>query len=409
MITSVTYTVSDGQGGTSTATVSITVTGTNDTPIVAAIPAQDSTGRDVINLDVSSFFSDAETHEPLTFAASNLPPGLSINPTTGLITGSIDPNAASTGPYSVTVTGTDIHGASVTTSFQWNVENPDLMVLVNDSVPSVNAGDTVVFSVNYANISNRDATGVVITQTLPAHTTFNSAASTAGWINNGDGTYSYALGNVDAHDNGTILFAVTVADTLPSGIDQTSTSSSIADDGSHGNDLTPFNNIASDVTSIDARPDYRITIDDSKVLVYRGETLTYNIHVSNNGSQNGTGVVVTSYFPPEVLGSITASHGGVINTLAGTITWNLGALPAGSDVNLTVSGVIPMNAPTSILNFAQYVIVTDDGSNGADRTPSNNAATDSNFLMSFGFDSFGNRSQEGFGMIPPSAPPLTTS
>ncbi len=103
------------------------------------------------------------------------------------------------------------------------------MVLVNDSVPSVNAGDTVVFSVNYANISNRDATGVVITQTLPAHTTFNSAASTAGWINNGDGTYSYALGNVDAHDNGTILFAVTVADTLPSGIDQTSTSSSIAD------------------------------------------------------------------------------------------------------------------------------------------------------------------------------------
>ncbi len=68
VITSVTYTVSDGQGGTSTATVSITVTGTNDTPIVAAIPAQDSTGRDVINLDVSSFFSDAETHEPLTFA-----------------------------------------------------------------------------------------------------------------------------------------------------------------------------------------------------------------------------------------------------------------------------------------------------------------------------------------------------
>lgn len=54
---------------------------------------------------------------PLTWSAQNLPAGLSINPGTGLISGT--PSAANA--YSVTVTGTDPSGASASAAFTWTI------------------------------------------------------------------------------------------------------------------------------------------------------------------------------------------------------------------------------------------------------------------------------------------------
>jgi hypothetical protein len=54
------------------------------------------------------------------FSAAGLPPGLSINPSTGVISGTTGSTIAS---YSVTVSDTDSAGATATVSFTWNVWN----------------------------------------------------------------------------------------------------------------------------------------------------------------------------------------------------------------------------------------------------------------------------------------------
>ncbi len=145
--TSVTYLATDSQGGTSSAVLVVTVVGTNDAPTSTAIAAQTSADAQTVSLNVAGSFSDPDTTDLLTFAASGLPSGLSINTTTGLISGTIANNASVTSPYSVTVTATDNHGATTSQTFAWTVTNP---------------GPTAVADTGTA-LENGSATGNVLT------------------------------------------------------------------------------------------------------------------------------------------------------------------------------------------------------------------------------------------------------
>ncbi len=121
--TSVTYTATDSQGGTSSTTLTITVTGANDGPTSTPIAAQSSSDAQSISLNVSGNFADPDAGAVFAYSASGLPSGLSIN-ATGIISGTIASNASVTGPYSVTVTATDEHGAATSQTFAWAVSNP---------------------------------------------------------------------------------------------------------------------------------------------------------------------------------------------------------------------------------------------------------------------------------------------
>ena len=63
--------------------------------------------------------TDAED-DPLTFSATGLPPGLLINPVTGLITG----NPTVAGAYSVTATTKDPGGLTSSETFDWTITSP---------------------------------------------------------------------------------------------------------------------------------------------------------------------------------------------------------------------------------------------------------------------------------------------
>lgn len=86
---------------------------------------------------------------PLNWSATGLPPGVTINASSGLISG---PVTAAPATYSVTVTATDTNGASNSVSFSWNVlsdvgspvKNSASLKCLNDINSLVSPGNPIV-------------------------------------------------------------------------------------------------------------------------------------------------------------------------------------------------------------------------------------------------------------------------
>jgi large repetitive protein len=210
----ITYTISDGQGGTSTATVTVTVTSVNDAPVVdTPLPSIAGVDGTAANIPTAGNFSDLD-NETLTFAAIGLPTGLSINPATGVITGTIDRNASQLGPnadgiYTVTVTASDGRGGTVSSTFTYTVTNPGPSA-ANDSATT--AEDTPVTVNVLANDSDPDADPLTVTSAIsPNGTVVINANGTLTFTPaanfNGPTTISYAISD---GNGGTATATVTI-------------------------------------------------------------------------------------------------------------------------------------------------------------------------------------------------------
>src|SRR5262249_21206324 len=78
--------------------------------------------------------------DPLTYIAAGLPLGVSLNSSTGVLSGTIDPGAADGGSYPVTVAATD-GTLSTSQSFLWTVL--PRVVLTDPGAQSNTEGDVV--------------------------------------------------------------------------------------------------------------------------------------------------------------------------------------------------------------------------------------------------------------------------
>jgi hypothetical protein len=84
---------------------------------LSLLPDQQNAEGDAVSIQVPAAGPDGL---PLTYTADGLPPGLGIEQTTGLISGTLAPGAAREEPYAVTVTVTDGQ-TSDAQSFAWSV------------------------------------------------------------------------------------------------------------------------------------------------------------------------------------------------------------------------------------------------------------------------------------------------
>jgi hypothetical protein len=116
-------------------------------PTIAQPSSQTNTEADVVNLAISA--SDPSGYA-LTYDAVNLPTGLSINASTGVISGTVDNSAAENfgGAYDTTVIASDSQGGSASTEFPWTIiDLPRAPVLTNPGDQTNSAGDTVSLQV----------------------------------------------------------------------------------------------------------------------------------------------------------------------------------------------------------------------------------------------------------------------
>lgn len=137
---SVTLTVSDNSGGTTDASFAWAVRA-NQAPAITAIDNQEATVD--VAVSFTPTFTDADDTD-FAWSASGLPDGLSIDATSGAITGT----PTTTGTFNVALTVTDASGASDSASFDWVIvtivaqdapatqDNPD-------AAPSGSEGDPV--------------------------------------------------------------------------------------------------------------------------------------------------------------------------------------------------------------------------------------------------------------------------
>ena len=139
----------------------------NQSPTLLSIDDQTNDEMEMITLQVVATDPEGDT---LNYNASGLPPGLSIDMTSGLISGNVDESAALNSPYSVIVFVDDNVNPAVSDTFNWVINAPGLPteICINTGGLEYTDGDGKVFMADdfFSGPTGFFSTGQAIDNTL---------------------------------------------------------------------------------------------------------------------------------------------------------------------------------------------------------------------------------------------------
>jgi uncharacterized repeat protein (TIGR01451 family) len=207
----------------------------------------------------------------------------------------------------------------------------DLAVLESAAPPTnVSASGTITYTVTVGNNGPSTATGVTLTDFLPAGVFLVSATPSQGSCNQIGGSVSCALGTIASQASATVTVVVHPFNTGS----KTNTVTVLANE----NDSSSANNSASLTTSVTNAQlsDLRINITDSPDPVTVGAPLTYLITVTNLGEDNNASATVTDVLPPQVSFVAAKPSQGSCNQAGGVVTCDLGAISNGASATVTI-------------------------------------------------------------------------
>ncbi|MCP3937825.1 MAG: DUF11 domain-containing protein, partial [Actinomycetia bacterium] len=270
-----------------------------------------------------------------------------------------------------------------------HAQAPDLVIFKDDGGITADPGDGIVYTISVENLGNQDATGVVVSETVPENTTFSGIASDPAWTCFGTAAgspCSLALGTVAGGATPLAVdFAVVIDSSVPAGVTQIENTTSVAGDSP---ELDTSNNTASDQTPLNVTgtsPNLAITKDDGGITTEPGDEVVYTLTVENLGNQDATGVQVTETVPEHTtFSSSNDPDWTCLGTGAGsTCTFDLGTVAAGAAprplgfvvlVNSTVpAGVTEIENTTSVIGDSPELDTSDN--TASDQTPLNATGT----------------------------------
>jgi len=191
--------VTDGTAASDSESVSVTVTEVNAAPLVDPIADQSSGEGDAVSVQATATDPDLPA-QAVTWSATGLPPGVTIDPSTGAMTGTITAGAVAGSPYAVTVTATDPDGAATSTAFSWSV-SPSNSAPVLSPVPDATIDEQDPYTVVAAATDPEGQALRFELRQAPAGMTVDAATGRIRWTPSeaqGPDTYTVRVAVTDA-------------------------------------------------------------------------------------------------------------------------------------------------------------------------------------------------------------------
>jgi uncharacterized repeat protein (TIGR01451 family) len=243
------------------------------------------------------------------------------------------------------------------------VQDSDLAVAKTVNKAAAKIGDPLTYTVTVTNHGPSLATGVHLTEKLPAAVSLVSATPNAGTYDTA--TNIWTVGTLASGGQATLTLTAQIL-TAAAGTTLVNQASVAGDQP----DPDAANNTASAQTAVDPSADLALH-KSAPPTVAAGATLTYTLTVMNNGPSTATGVRLTDPLPPGVtLVSSTVSPAG--SCVSGPpVNCEVGSLGDGgtATVSLDVTVNPSLASSTTLTNTAAVTSTTDDPD------PTNNSAS----------------------------------
>ena len=219
---------------------------------------------------------------------------------------------------------------------------PALGVSILDAPEPVRPGETLSYTITYANTGSDVATGVSLALTYDPATTFVSATPPPTLGDN-----QWSLGDLAPGAGGTVVVDVTVNAALGSIV----TSNAVLSAGGALSASSSAN------TAVNAAPTLTLGLADTPDPVGAGGTLTYTFQYGNSGNEPATGVGVAAVYDPNVT-FVSATPAPDAGT---TGQWSLGTLAAGTTGQISVTVQVRSPLSNGTLLTTQATAVADGG------------------------------------------------
>jgi uncharacterized repeat protein (TIGR01451 family) len=223
----------------------------------------------------------------------------------------------------------------------------ELTMAVDDSLPDEN--DTINFVLNLRNAGPAGATGVEVTDLLPAGLTYVTHVSTQGPYDDLTGTWSVG----DVADGGAAGLSLTATvDAGTAGSTLVNEAKITASDQTDPNETNNIGSVNIHVLAVDINVGKTV----STPLPNEGDSISYDIILTNAGPDSASGVEIMDLLPAGVTYlADTPTHGSYTDA---TGRWSVGALAVGDTARLTIdASVDPGTGGTTVTNTAALVAV----------------------------------------------------
>jgi large repetitive protein len=224
--------------------------------------------------------------------------------------------------------GEDDQASVVLTATQVDLS---LTKIVNNATPNV--GGSVTFTVTASNGGPSNATGVVVTDLLPAGLTFVSATP-SGSTTYVSGTGVWTIGNLNSAATAQLQIVATVATT---GVKTNTAEVTAVNEGD--SDSTPNNQLATedDQASVTVTPqvaDLSLTKTVNTAAPIQNQNVTFTLTVSNAGPNAGTNVAITDQLPAGLTFVSSTPSQGTYSSATGV--WTVGTVNSAGSATLQI-------------------------------------------------------------------------